>query len=1559
MKHFFLSVALLLTVSSLFAQQHTCGTMQHHQMLLQQDPKLADRMKDMDNHAQQFAATWQYDASRAVITIPVVVHVVYNTSVQNISDAQIQTQIDRLNQDFRKLNTDWTNTPSVWQSLVADAQIEFCLATRDPNGNPTNGIVRKQTSTTAFSLNDNVKYNNTGGSSAWPASSYLNLWVCNLSGTTLGYAQLPGGPAASDGVVISYKYFGQTGTATAPFNKGRTATHEVGHWLGLYHIWGDDGTSCSGSDQVSDTPNQADENYGCPNFPTTSCSNGPNGDMFMNYMDYVDDACMYMFTNGQSARMNSFLSQGGARFSLLSSLGCQGTTTAPVANFTGTPTSVCPGQTVQFTSTSTGSITSYSWSFAGGNPSTSTAQNPTVTYSAAGTYGVTLTVTGPNGSDSEIKTAYITVSNANALPLQEGFESATFPPAGWTITNGDGATTWVRTTSASGFNASTASAYVNCYNYQTTNQKDWLITPSYNFTGVTNGRLRWDYAYAPYNQSGYADSLTVLVSTNCGSTWSTLWTRGGTSLGTATATGNQFVPTQASQWRKDSVALTNLSNQSNVRFAFVTTNRYGNNIFLDNVNLFSVTQGGGSAPVADFVGTPTTVVAGNSVAFTDLSTNSPTAWSWQFPGAATTSSTQQNPVITYNTPGVYNVSLTASNTNGNNTATKNNYITVIAQSGGSSCDTLTNLLTTDTLALYQFSPPGWGYIGGHNYYGDLGKAQLFTNNTAQQVTGALLYFGVAKTSSNGSINVRVWDATGAGGSPGNILTTQNVLISSITPGQIKAVNFTTPANVTGNFYVGITYTYTAGDTVALYTTTLNSPAPNGGWELQSNSTWYPYSDGTNSYGINTDNAIFAIVCTPSTSVQASFTASPTSVCAGKSVSFTSTSTGNPTSYSWQFPGGTPSVSTQANPTVTYNTPGTYNVILTVSNAGGNNTATQNNYITVKGNPSLTTSVTAVNCFGQSTGSATVNATGSAPFTYNWSGGGTTATITNKPAGSYTVTVTDNQQCSATATANISQPLNALGASVSVVNASCGLANGSATATATGGAGGYNYNWSTGSNAATISNRPAGSYTVTVTDANGCVATASGTITTSTVTFSINLNVTNATCNQNNGGIGVVVPQGQTGFTYQWSNGSTAQFIGNLAPGSYTVTVTNADGCTATATGTVINGGSGITLSFNTVQAGCSQNNGSATVTVNGGNAPYSYLWSNGGTASTISNVGAGSYTVTVTDANNCSQTALAGVSNSGAPTISVSIVSPTCFGLSNGSATAAPTGGNPPYNYNWSTGSTAPAINNMLAGTYLLTITDAAQCKAIQSVTITQPQAIQLNTSSTAASCGNANGSASVTATGGTGNYQYQWSNSGNTATINNLTAGNYNLTVTDGSGCSATATINVAGAGSFTVTTTGTNPTGSTTNDGSAVASVSGGTPPYTYAWSNGQTTPGIYSLSPGVYTVTVSDAAGCSQTQTVTLVISSLSTTAAQAWVKVYPNPASENWQVEIDLTQPSTLYWKLCNLLGQTVQQKQYDSYHQGKETIAAQHLPAGVYMLTFIAGKEEKTIRLIKN
>lgn len=266
---------------------------------------------------------------QGVITIPVVVHVVYKTAAENLSDARIAEQLAVLNEDFRATNPEIASLPPVWRPLAADAQLVFCLARQTPDGQPTTGIHRVQTQTGLFTYDDQVKYAATGGVDAWDTQHYLNIWVCNMGGLVFGYTPSPGGDPAEDGVVLDYRAVGVTGT-TAPTNKGRTATHEIGHWLNLRHIWGDD-AGCDSSDFVADTPNQASSTSGCPAFPKTdACASASPGAMFQNFMDYTHDNCMALFTHGQVARMRAlFDPANGIRREMLASKGCETPTNVP------------------------------------------------------------------------------------------------------------------------------------------------------------------------------------------------------------------------------------------------------------------------------------------------------------------------------------------------------------------------------------------------------------------------------------------------------------------------------------------------------------------------------------------------------------------------------------------------------------------------------------------------------------------------------------------------------------------------------------------------------------------------------------------------------------------------------------------------------------------------------------------------------------------------------------------------------------------------------------------------------------------------------------------------------------------------------------------------------------------------------------------------------------------------------------------------------------------------------------------------------------------------------
>jgi hypothetical protein len=298
-----------------------CGTMEEHRRLVRLDPEYRWRRRQIEQEVKEWTRRYAAEGLRTgLIRIPVVVHVIWHVAADNISDAKIQSQLDVINADFRRLNADATSTPAAFASVAADARIEFALAVRDPNCGATTGITRTQTTATGWTRNQTGMLSGAGGGhDPWDVTKYLNIWVCNYTDGLLGKGSFPGMPAAQQGVRCHYRAFGTVAPVDTPYHLGRTLTHEIGHYLNLLHIWGDDGSLCTGSDEVDDTPNQADETYTPPAFPAVSCSNGPNGDMFMNYMDYTDDGGMNMFTAGQSVRMDATLHT--ARASLLASDG--------------------------------------------------------------------------------------------------------------------------------------------------------------------------------------------------------------------------------------------------------------------------------------------------------------------------------------------------------------------------------------------------------------------------------------------------------------------------------------------------------------------------------------------------------------------------------------------------------------------------------------------------------------------------------------------------------------------------------------------------------------------------------------------------------------------------------------------------------------------------------------------------------------------------------------------------------------------------------------------------------------------------------------------------------------------------------------------------------------------------------------------------------------------------------------------------------------------------------------------------------------------------------------
>jgi gliding motility-associated-like protein len=596
---------------------------------------------------------------------------------------------------------------------------------------------------------------------------------------------------------------------------------------------------------------------------------------------------------------------------------------------------------------------------------------------------------------------------------------------------------------------------------------------------------------------------------------------------------------------------------------------------------------------------------------------------------------------------------------------------------------------------------------------------------------------------------------------------------------------------------------------------------------------------------------------------------------GSNGAATVTATGGTPSYtySWSPSGGTSASATGLSA-------GTYTVTVTDNN---NCSTTQNFTIT---QPSLLAasagSQTNIACNGASTGSATVTATGGTTgYTYSWSpSGGTAATASGLSAGTYTVTVTDGNSCTATRSFTLTQPTLLVATASSQTNVSCnGGSNGTATVTATGGTPGYTYLWSpSGGTAATASGLTAGTYTVTVTDANACTVTRSFTITQPSAVIATASSQTNIACNgASTGSATVTASGGTTGYTYSWSpSGGTAATASGLSAGTYTVTVTDGNSCTATRSFTLTQPTLLVATASSQTNVSCNGgSNGTATVTATGGTPGYTYLWSpSGGTAATASGLTAGTYTVTVTDANACTATRSFTITQPSAVIATASSqTNIACNGASTGSATVTATGGTTGYTYSWSpSGGTAATASGLSAGTYTVTVTDGNSCTATRSFTLTQPTLLVATASSqTNVSCnGGSNGTATVTATGGTPGYTYSWSPSGGTAaTASGLTAGTYTVTVTDANACTATRSFTITQPATLLATASAqTNIACNGGNNGSATVTPSGGTPAYSYSWSpSGGTSATASGLVAGTYTLTLLDSKGCSATRSFTI--------------------------------------------------------------------------------------------
>lgn len=542
--------------------------------------------------------------------------------------------------------------------------------------------------------------------------------------------------------------------------------------------------------------------------------------------------------------------------------------------------------------------------------------------------------------------------------------------------------------------------------------------------------------------------------------------------------------------------------------------------------------------------------------------------------------------------------------------------------------------------------------------------------------------------------------------------------------------------------------------------------------------------------------------------------------------------------------------------------------------------------------------------------------------------------------------------------------NAIPSSVTSTNATCTGGTGTATISPTG-ATPYTYNWSNGANGATASNLVAGNYTVTATDANGCIARNTVTVNSTTIVITTNTpTTTNSACGGTTGTASVNPSNGTAPYTYAWSNSGNTQTISNIAAGSYSVTITDANGCVGNVSGIVVNNPNSPTINVSANNVSCNgQATGSATAVGTGGTAPYTYTWSNSAIGGTINNIAAGTYSVTVTDNASCLAVSSVTVTQPTAIVVANNTTTNvSCFGGNNGSAAVAATGGTGAYTFLWSNAGTSATITGLTAGTYTATVTDANGCNNAASVTITQPAtALGLSAAGTDISCnGSIDGTGAATATGGTAPYSYTWSNGATSAAASNLSAGVYTVTTTDANGCVANASdITVTEPTAINSSTTVTDCSVFGATDGNVALAAGGGTGAYTFLWSNGATTQNLANVASGTYTVSVTDANGC--TDVATAIVdqpSSVGVNNANINISVFPNPADASATLSISLVNTSDVNVQVINTLGQVLTSISDASVINNQYTLNTSEWAAGVYVVRVAAGNDVATYRLTK-
>ncbi len=1486
----------------LAAFNEPCGFGHKQERLLEQRPELRERLR---KYREEILPRVARDAraagrrSNSVIRVPVVVHVIHNAGEaegegQNLSAARIQAQIDVLNEDFTATNPEFGDTPTRWEAVVGNPQIEFCLAAIDPDGNPTTGITRHVDEVTVdMDGDDNIEtelkpaYN-------WDPNRYYNIYTLPIPGTTAGggttgYAFLPFpgsvGNGNIDGSVVDYRWFGGPGFGQSGY---RTLTHETGHYLGLYHPFGDNSCNpaeqdCGSDDGLDDTPN-VDRPTSCfgfincnSRFPAgpSSCS---NEHLYINYMDYAPDACQTSFTNDQINIMRAVLTGSmnpynwASRAPLADGVltACTfNTNDAAVAEIINPGIRECDTMfiTPQARITNFGidplSTLTISYLIDNGAPVTfiwidnlasgaSATVDLPVYQPPAGAYEFTCYTSLPNGmpdenTDNDTLSVNSTAILTLDLPLFENFDDPAFDPTlnGIFAFNPDADTfAWRRNANVSAFGSVGGCAEFDNYSVipgqNPSGKLDVLFTQIYDFSAVEDAELTFDLAYAPFDAT-FFDSLLVLASTDCGTNFEhELYRDGNLGMATAPATTVLFVP-GSDQWRTETIDLSAFNNTDNITFAFINFSGYGQKLYLDNINItpacFLTAQG-------DLTDASCNGECDGEVTIAPDNGTEPYDYLWD-----ANSGNQTTATATGLCAGTYDVTVTdADGCSGVFRAT-------IAEP-----DALTVMInSTDP-------------TNGNNNDGTL------ISIVAGGIPGCYTYaWSNSETTDNisdlppGTYTVTVTDCNGC-------TATETVSISSFDCTGLNVSSSTTDVDCNGDSSGAIDLTATGASPLSYaWTGGLSGANPSN------------LAAGVYSYTVTDANACtFTETLTINEPDQLTASVSTTNVSAVGADDGTASATPGggtaPYTYDWGIWGTGPLIEDLA--------PGVYSV--TITDANGCTAVDEGEVQGVDcGGFTIASEVSEdASCAGNQDGSAGILVTGGTePITYQWDDTNlqTDPTAINLGAGSYTVIVTDANSCTLSATITVGAPDALTLEFAQVDTVSCfGGSDGGILVQVSGGTPDYTYAWDAAlGNTNNPGNLSAGTYCCTVTDANGCSIDACVSLPEpDELRLSYNGDTSLNCFGDLSGSISFFALGGNanTGYVYEWSpdvwSGGMTTVLEDLVAGTYRGTVTDGKGCTATTSFEITQPAELIVNATATPETLAGANDGTVSATASGGTPAYTYDWGAAGAAANLSNLMPGPYTVTVTDANGCEATRTVIVQpaqlDCSALEVQLTAFTTTCSDTNDGEVWATPSGGLEPYEYQWSNAANTAMAMGFGGGIATVTVTDANNCVVINEIEVPSPDPLDLSFSFTPESmAGAGDGAITATASGGTPGYSYDWFNATtgplSGATISSLNAGAYSITVTDANGCSYSPVtpveleLGMVDCADLTVEVQTEGVTCFGLEDGSATATASGGEEPYTYDWGPFGTGTLVTDLPGGTINLTITDANNCTLVETV----------------------------------------------------------------------------------------------